>query len=357
MTENEFLKELTQRKEYYLKKSKVFNDRKTILFTKPSNTEDIIEFSKNNNIFFDQIFNVETEDDIVKTINKYKCDVNYFFWNDVITDQLYKGTIEDGIKLDNIYVGPTKHTYVDLYDKRDNIYKNAGQICKVFNFLDDNKSKNVYWNILVRLCLQYQWHYFYETEDFIQYFPNEFEFTNNEVYLDAGVYDGKNIYQFMDKIEGNYQYIYGIEADPHNFKRSVDNLREIKNLELYPKALHCKNEIISFLSTDSSSKKGNAHVQPNGDIIVQGIKGDCLKNKPTFIKMDIEGSEKDALEGLRETIMNEKPKLAICIYHFQEDFWEVPLKMKELNPKYKLMIRNHEKMFCLIESVCYAYTN
>ncbi|MGL6114975.1 MAG: FkbM family methyltransferase [Cetobacterium sp.] len=357
MTEKDFLDELTRRKEEYLKKSRSFNDKKTILLIGENERDFMIDWGRENKIFFNEIYEVKENSEILDIVEKYRNEVNYFFTNKVINDDIYNRIREIEIKLENIYVGPTKNSYVDLYEKRDNIYRNRDKIAQVFNYLEDEKSKNVYWNVLVRLCLPYQYHYFYEVEDFNQYFPREFNFGKDEVYLDGGVYDGKNIYEFMEKVNHKYKYIYGIEPDPNNYKKSKVNLEGIENLELYEKALHGENEVVSFLSTNNSSKRGNAHVVPEGDITVEGIKGDHLKNKPTFIKMDIEGSEKDALDGLKHTIMEGKPKLAICIYHFQEDFWEIPLKIKEFNPNYKLIIRNHEKMFCLIETVCYGYEN
>lgn len=355
MDKNEFISELNKRIETYLNKSKMFNSKKTILILKREERNLISELSKNNNIHFDKIFEIEKDEEVIDILKKERNKVNYFLSNKVISDELYKNIFNLEVNLDNIYVGPTKNSYFDLYDKRENIYNNAEKISKVFNYLEDEKSKEVYWNVLIRLCLQYQFHYFYEVEDFIQYFPNEFKFKNEEVYLDAGVYNGKNIYEFIEKVNNNYKYIYGIEADPNNYEKSKENLKNISNLKIYQKALHSHEELLSFLSTNSSTKKGNAHVQPFGDLSVKGIKGDNLKYTPTFIKMDIEGSEKDALKGLKNTIISKNPKLAICIYHFQKDFWEIPLIIKSFNSNYKIMIRNHEKMFCLTETVCYAY--
>ena len=85
------------------------------------------------------------------------------------------------------------------------------------------------------------------------------------------------------------------------------------------------------------------------------MNGVALDMKPTFIKMDIEGAEIAALDGLKNTISNRKPKMAICIYHSLSDFREVPLKILELNPEYQISIRNHDHLYCLIETVCYAY--
>lgn len=64
--------------------------------------------------------------------------------------------------------------------------------------------------------------------------------------------------------------------------------------------------------------------------------------EPTFIKMDIEGAEYDALRGGQELIKRLKPKLAICLYHSEQDMWRIPLLIKQMVPEYKLYCRkNH----------------
>jgi FkbM family methyltransferase len=57
-----------------------------------------------------------------------------------------------------------------------------------------------------------------------------------------------------------------------------------------------------------------------------------------FIKMDIEGSELDALKGARKTIEQYKPRLAISLYHKQNDFFEIPEYLHEVNPDYEFYI-------------------
>ena len=72
----------------------------------------------------------------------------------------------------------------------------------------------------------------------------------------------------------------------------------------------------------------------------------------TYIKMDIEGAEPQALRGARNIIQNQKPKLAICIYHDFRHLWEVPLYIKSLAPEYKIYLRHHTNLE--YETVCYA---
>jgi hypothetical protein len=62
----------------------------------------------------------------------------------------------------------------------------------------------------------------------------------------------------------------------------------------------------------------------------------------TMIKMDIEGAEYDALLGARQTIQRDRPILAICVYHTQNDIWRIPLLIRELVPNYVLYLRAYE---------------
>lgn len=96
------------------------------------------------------------------------------------------------------------------------------------------------------------------------------------------------------------------------------------------------NGKLYFNSNSSCSKISN-----EGDIAVDVIKLDDFfktHEKPTFIKMDIEGAELAALRGCADTIREYKPKLAICVYHKPEDIFEIPEYILSLNPDYKNVV-------------------
>ncbi len=71
-----------------------------------------------------------------------------------------------------------------------------------------------------------------------------------------------------------------------------------------------------------------------------------------YIKMDIEGAELEAIEGASNLIREFKPRLAISAYHKANDLWEIPEKLKSLNPDYELFFGHHSPIQW--ESVFYA---
>ncbi|MBN1632679.1 MAG: FkbM family methyltransferase [Ignavibacteria bacterium] len=71
-----------------------------------------------------------------------------------------------------------------------------------------------------------------------------------------------------------------------------------------------------------------------------------------FIKMDIEGFEQRAIDGASNIIKEFKPRLAISAYHNKEDIWQIPIKLKSLNPDYELFFGHHSPT--IFESVVYA---
>ena len=82
---------------------------------------------------------------------------------------------------------------------------------------------------------------------------------------------------------------------------------------------------------------------------IEHILGDV---RPTFIKMDIEGSELRALKGAEQSIHKYRPKLAISIYHRPEDIFTLPDLLLSYHPDYKFYLRHYSLGY--FDTVLYA---
>jgi hypothetical protein len=57
--------------------------------------------------------------------------------------------------------------------------------------------------------------------------------------------------------------------------------------------------------------------------------------------MDVEGGEKEALEGCRKTIELWKPKMLVSAYHRSEDLYALPMQIRRLCPEYRFYFRHY----------------
>jgi hypothetical protein len=73
---------------------------------------------------------------------------------------------------------------------------------------------------------------------------------------------------------------------------------------------------------------------------------------PTYIKMDIESAEPEAIAGGAELLRRHQPTLAICTYHRNEHLWDIPNLIHSISPDYHIFLRRYAEE-CW-EGVCYA---
>lgn len=186
-----------------------------------------------------------------------------------------------------------------------------------------------------------------------QYFDYLKSDTKEEIFIDAGCYDGCTAVGFSRWAQG-YKRIYAWEANPYFRKQCEETFmnHNLQNVDMIPYAAWNCRDVLRFTS---SAYDAGAAISNNGDINVQSDYIDNIVNneKITFIKMDIEGAEYNALEGAKRTIEKNKPKLAISIYHKPEDIVELPFLILSIRPDYQFAMRHYTSD--LVESVLYAW--
>lgn len=172
----------------------------------------------------------------------------------------------------------------------------------------------------------------------------------NESFIDGGALDGGDSMNFIKWCNGNYDAIYMFEPDADNYQNLVPLQVANNKIAIYEEGLWSSLGKVYF----SAGNKENSAISEKGNAVIQVTSIDeKLQGKGiSVIKMDIEGSEKQALIGAAKTIRKWKPRLAICVYHKPEDIIEIPLKILELNPEYKFYLRHYSYMDT--ETVLYA---
>jgi FkbM family methyltransferase len=177
------------------------------------------------------------------------------------------------------------------------------------------------------------------------YFPDDlFDLTSDEVFVDCGAFDGVTIRAFLKRQGAAFCQVVAFEPDPTNYDKLTSYAASLppnlaNKVNLLPRAVGADWERVRF---DASASEGSC-VSATGSIEVECVPldGQLPGIVPTYLKMDIEGSEYDALLGSRQIIARHRPLLAICVYHRQEHVWTVPSLIHSLCPDYRLFLRPH----------------
>jgi len=181
-----------------------------------------------------------------------------------------------------------------------------------------------------------------------------YQITDGEVFVDCGAYTGDTAEQVVRR-NPSFGKIVAIEADPENFGKLtkwIDTLDSAtaSRIEALKVAVGSERGELRFQTGGGEGSK----LATDGDIVVECVPIDeILADEPaTFIKMDIEGAELDALAGARHAIEKHRPILSICVYHKQDDLWRIPLFIHSLAEDYRLYLRGHDVDGWQL--VCYA---
>jgi FkbM family methyltransferase len=216
------------------------------------------------------------------------------------------------------------------------------QITEVYeNLADEESKKQFYDHINCRIHLNFEGLPVADTAN--QYFPSDIvTLSNKEVFLDGGAYDGDTLSEFTNRTGENFSKYLALEPDPANYKK-LERIAASFNkgkVEVFQLAVGAENTILKFDATGGAG----AGFSDAGGIEVESktIDDYFYEYKPTYIKLDIEGAELDALKGAAKTINTYKPKLAVCIYHLPNDLWEIFLYLKKQYPFYNFFTRTHQ---------------
>jgi FkbM family methyltransferase len=178
-----------------------------------------------------------------------------------------------------------------------------------------------------------------------QYFPMDLVSPlPHERIVDGGAYDGDT----LRCVPWGFERAWAFEPDPMNAERLRS--RADSRVTLYETALGqgpgtCRFEALG--STASSRQESGTL-----EVAVASLDDVLSAEAPTFVKLDVEGDELDALRGAARLLDRAQPVVAVCIYHNPSHLWSVPLFLSKALPRHTLHLRSHE--YDGFELVAYA---
>lgn len=167
--------------------------------------------------------------------------------------------------------------------------------------------------------------------------PNE-----NFYIIDGGAYDGDSAEEFIEK--------WGDQATLHLYcfeaSRANCHFIEDKQALFYPHRIFVHNSALWDISGcelvfSDSCLSGKITEKGSKCVVTEKI-DDIDFERVDFIKLDIEGAERNCLEGARKTIEKYHPRLAICAYHLQDDLLVLYEFIKSLHGSYDIKLRHYK---------------
>ncbi len=232
----------------------------------------------------------------------------------------------------------------------------------------DKKSLGTFWAVLVAMLTGHTGSLapFADGRPFFDRFG--FFNRDGEIFVDAGAYVGDSLERFIWSVNGVFREIHAFEPGKIQFKaleKRVERLREewalpAEKVKINNKYLSSDTEQRCLLDTYSLTNFTVLHqpliddTQSEVSSMMQGVALDSYINggNISFIKVDVEGSERALLEGAQHVIARCRPRIALSVYHYPPDIFELPEIIKCLHPDYQLALGHHS--FHMMETVLYC---
>jgi FkbM family methyltransferase len=224
------------------------------------------------------------------------------------------------------------------------LYQNLDDVLAAEHLWADDESLATYRSNILWRALGDPSHLPYPAPQNTYFPPDIFKLIPEESLVDSGAFDGDTIRLMLSLIGADFKAIYAIEADSVSLEKMTAYLSTLppetaKKIHKMECAIGSERCVLQFIMSGNATSK----------IEDAGVDVDCIPldelfaEKPiTFLKMDIEGAEYEALLGGAKTIQRDHPILAICVYHTQNDIWRIPLLLRSLNPGYQFFLRAYD---------------
>jgi FkbM family methyltransferase len=159
--------------------------------------------------------------------------------------------------------------------------------------------------------------------------------------LDGGAYSGDTASELLS-LAPSMTEIVAIEPDRRNCKRLLRYAETERRVTPIPAALLDRVGEIEFAVSGNRNATLGAGSYGAKRESIPTVTVDSIGGRFDYIKLDVEGAEREALFGAKETIARYRPELLVSLYHRSEDLFALPLLMKTLCEGYDFYLRRNE---------------
>jgi FkbM family methyltransferase len=229
-----------------------------------------------------------------------------------------------------------KPWFVD--EMQDDYRKHKSEWCDLYNLTVGEETRRTLLDVMrFRLSADPVYMMNYSVRPNEQYFE-DFLMINHETFVDAGGFDGATTEMFCSKYP-KYKKVFFFEPSHKNMKLAKKRLKDLRDIVFYSVGLSDTSGILSF---DSDVGPASAIKITDSSSTIKVTTLDEIISEPvSFIKMDLEGWELNALKGSKNHIIKDTPKLAIAVYHGARDFRMIKDYILSLGVNYDIYLRHY----------------
>lgn len=238
--------------------------------------------------------------------------------------------------------------HLPLFDERETISfawlaKYASELRYVYDNLADDWSRKVFADVL-NYKLSGKLHYLFSCatkreEDLRALIKPR----TDESYLDLGAYTGDTLEEWGRLTDWRWQQVLAVEPDRRNCRKLRLLAERLAQqglpVEVYESGIWSEVGELSF--SDSGGRQSTFVGAAKKTVAVTTIDEVAAGRPISYIKMDVEGAEAQAIAGGRGTIARYKPKIFMAAYHYDADIFRLPVLLWNLVPNYKIYLRKH----------------
>lgn len=179
---------------------------------------------------------------------------------------------------------------------------------------------------------------------------------SDDILMEAGTYDASDIAVFFNKVGIGKAHVISCEPDRNNYDKALEKINRLglgSYVDLVNVGCYSRRDMLYFQSNIDPVSRLNEC----GDVRIAVDKIDNLVSGRSIniLKMDIEGSELEALKGAEQTIARCRPILMISSYHKRSDIMDIFDFVDKTVSDYSFYFRCHKPI--AIDAVMYCVPN